>query len=56
MRLDRVDGISPEDCELQTKICKTVKKLVLKRCLWYYEYKKLFCDHPGVNLPIFIES
>lgn len=32
------------------------KKLVFKRYPWYYEYKKLFYDHPGVNLSIFIES
>lgn len=56
MRLDGVDEISHEDCELQTGTCKTAKEIILKRCPWYYEYKELFCNHPGVNPPILVES
>lgn len=55
IKLDRVDGISPEDCELQTEICKTAKELIFKHCSWYYKYKKLFYDYPGVNSPTFIK-
>lgn len=56
MKLDGVDGISYKNCKLQTKTCKITKKHVFKRYLWYYEYKKLFCDYPRVNLFILIKS
>lgn len=32
------------------------KEFVLKRCAWYYDYKKLFCNHPGVNPSALIKS
>lgn len=54
--LDGLDGISHEDCKLQTGSCKTAKEIILKRCAWYYEYKQLFCNHPGVNPPALIKS
>ncbi len=54
--IDGVDGISHENCELQTGTCKTAKELILKRCLWYYEYKKLYCNHSALNPPAIIES
>lgn len=56
IKLDRVDGISHEDCELQTEICKTAKKLILKYCSWYYKYEELFCDYSGINSPTLIKS
>ncbi len=55
-RIDRVDGISHENRELQTGSCKTAKEIILKRCPWYYEYEELYCNHPAVNLPAIIES
>ena len=54
--IDGVEGISHENRELQTGTCKTAKKLILKRCPWYYEYEELYCDHPAVNPPAIIES
>lgn len=56
MGLDEVDEISHKDCKLQTGICKITIKIILKRCLWYYIYKKLFCDYSEVNPPTFIDS
>ena len=37
-------------------IIQTIKEFIIKHCAWYYEYKELFSDHPGVNLPALIES
>lgn len=54
--LDGVDKIFYKDYELQTRTCKTAKKLVFKDYLWYYKYEKLFYDYLEINLPIFIES
>lgn len=31
------------------------KKLVFKYYTWYYKYKVLFYDYPGINLPTFIK-
>ena len=53
--IDGVDGISHENREFQTGTCKTAKELILKRCLWYYEYEKLYCDYSTVNPPAIIE-
>lgn len=54
-KLDEIDGIFHKNCKLQTEIYKTVKKLVLKYCLQYYKYKKLFCDYLKMSLSTFIE-
>lgn len=54
--LNGLDEISHEDRELQTGSCKTAKEFILKCCAWYYKYKGLFSDHPGVNPLALIES
>lgn len=54
--MERSDGISHESRELESGLCNTAKELILKRCAWYYEYKELFCDHPGVNPAAIIKS
>ena len=47
--LERFDSISHESRELESGLYKTVKELIFKRCVWYYKYKELFCNHLGIN-------
>lgn len=55
-RLERSDSILHESQKLEFGLCKTAKELILKRYVWYYKYKKLFYNHPGINLVAIIES
>ena len=54
--MERSNSISHKSQELESGLYKTVKELILKRCVWYYKYEELFCDHPGVNPTAIIES
>lgn len=54
--LNELNKISYEDCKLQTGLSKTAKKLIIKHCAQYYEYKDLFFNYLRINLPAFIES
>ena len=42
----------------QKKIKKvfTIKKFILNKCVWYYEYEKIFCDKFNVTLFFLFES
>lgn len=54
--MEKSDGILHESRELKFGLCKTAKKLIFKRCAWYYKYIKLFCNYPDVNLAAIIKS
>ncbi len=34
----------------------TVHEYIIKQCSWYYEFKELYREHPGVNPPLIVET
>lgn len=55
-RLKKSKSILHKSQELEFGLYRTAKELILKRCTWYYKYKKLFYNHLSINLAAIIES